>query len=31
MLTLIANEEDQGKTHDDALRDAFAVMTGNQA
>ena len=28
MLTLIAAEEAVGKSHDDALADAFAVMTG---
>ncbi|MBS5450309.1 MAG: glutamate synthase large subunit [Coriobacteriia bacterium] len=28
MLTLIAAEEAAGKSHDDALADAFAVMTG---
>ena len=31
MLSLIAAEEAQGKSHDDALRDAFATMTGNKA
>jgi glutamate synthase (NADPH) large chain len=31
MLSLISAEEAQGKSHDDALRDAFATMTGKNA